>query len=78
MHHRRGAGQRGARLLPARPGAKGAVEGETTLGGIVDLEEGVRVALPIHGEAPELDVPMELVVLQFQDGPLFAARPVAG
>jgi uncharacterized OB-fold protein len=46
--------------------------------GIVDLEEGVRVALPIHGDAPELDVPIELVVLQFSDGPLFAARPVGG
>ena len=44
--------------------------------GIVDLEEGVRVALPIHGEPTSLDVPIELVVLNHPDGPLFAARPV--
>ncbi len=43
--------------------------------GIVDLVEGLRVAMPIHGEAPALDTPVELVVLAYRDGPLFAARP---
>lgn len=43
--------------------------------GIVDLVEGVRVAMPIVGEVAQLDVPMEMVVLAYQDGPLFAARP---
>lgn len=44
--------------------------------GIVDLAEGVRIALNIHGEAERLDCPVELVVLAFKDGPLAAARPV--
>ena len=44
--------------------------------GIVDLVEGVRVGLSIHGEVNALDTPVELVVLAYQDGPLFAARPV--
>jgi uncharacterized OB-fold protein len=42
--------------------------------GVVDLAEGVRVALNIHGEVEGLDIPIELVVLAFEDGPLFAAR----
>lgn len=46
--------------------------------GIVDLEEGVRVALPIVGEIEELDAPIELVVLAYRDGPLFAARAADG
>lgn len=44
--------------------------------GIVDLVEGVRVGLNIHGAVKALDTPVELVVLAYQDGPLFAARPV--
>jgi uncharacterized OB-fold protein len=44
--------------------------------GIVDLEEGVRLVARLLGEAgPEhLDKPVELVVTQYRDGPLFAAR----
>lgn len=41
--------------------------------GIVDLEEGLRVAARILGDAP-LDAPMEAVVLHYEDGPLFAFR----
>jgi len=45
--------------------------------GIVDLEEGVRIATRIVSEeTPELDHPVEIVVLNYTDGPLFAARPV--
>ena len=48
--------------------------------GIVDLEEGLRIATRIvRGDVPpKLDAPVELIVQQFEDGPLFAARPVAG
>lgn len=42
---------------------------------IVDLECGVRLATRLIDVAP-LDVPVELVVLAFDDGPLFAARSV--
>lgn len=45
--------------------------------GIVDLVEGLRVAMPIHGEVPTLDSPVEMVVLAYRDGPLFAARPAS-
>ena len=45
-------------------------------GGIVDLEEGLRVAARIIGE-PELDAPVEAVVLDYQDGPLFGFRSAA-
>jgi uncharacterized OB-fold protein len=41
--------------------------------GIVDLDEGLRVAARILGE-PALDAPMECVVLRYADGPLFAFR----
>jgi uncharacterized OB-fold protein len=41
--------------------------------GIVDLEEGLRVAGRIVGE-PSLDAAMECVVLRYKDGPLFAFR----
>ena len=44
--------------------------------GIVDLDEGVRIALPIVGDVDTLDVPIELVVLAYKDGPLFGARPI--
>ena len=39
--------------------------------GIVDLDEGMRVAARILGE-PALDAAMECVVLRYTDGPLFA------
>jgi uncharacterized OB-fold protein len=41
--------------------------------GIVDLEEGVRIAARILGE-PVLDGNVECVVLRYTDGPLFAFR----
>jgi len=41
--------------------------------GIVDLDEGLRVAARILGEAA-LDAAMECVVLRYTDGPLFAFR----
>jgi uncharacterized protein len=41
--------------------------------GIVDLDEGLRVAARILGE-PSLDAAMECVVLRYTDGPLFAFR----
>lgn len=43
--------------------------------GIVDLEEGLRVAARILDDAP-LDAPMECVVLQYEDGPLFGFRQI--
>ena len=42
-------------------------------GGIVDLDEGLRVAARIVGE-PALDAAVEAVVLDYEDGPLFAFR----
>jgi uncharacterized protein len=42
--------------------------------GIVDLDEGLRIAARILGE-PKLDAAMECVVLRYSDGPLFAFRP---
>jgi uncharacterized protein len=45
--------------------------------GIVDLDEGLRIATRIVSEGePKLDSAVELVVLRYSDGPLFAARPV--
>ena len=41
--------------------------------GIVDLDEGLRVAARILG-TPALDAAMECVVLRYVDGPLFAFR----
>ena len=41
--------------------------------GIVDLDEGLRVAARVLGE-PALDAAMECVVLRYTDGPLFAFR----
>ncbi|MBO0741943.1 MAG: OB-fold domain-containing protein [Hyphomicrobiaceae bacterium] len=41
--------------------------------GIVDLDEGLRVAARIMGE-PGLDSSVECVVLRYTDGPLFAFR----
>lgn len=43
--------------------------------GIVDLEEGPRIAVGIWGEGlVAIDSAVELVVLDYTDGPLFAAR----
>jgi uncharacterized OB-fold protein len=43
--------------------------------GIVDLNEGLRIATRVLSEAtPGLDVPVQIVVLLYTDGPLFAAR----
>lgn len=45
--------------------------------GIVDLDERLRIATRILCDtAPELDAPVEIVVLRYIDGPLFAARPL--
>ena len=41
--------------------------------GIVDLDEGLRVAARILGDT-SLDAAMECVVLRYADGPLFAFR----
>ncbi|MFA7432100.1 MAG: Zn-ribbon domain-containing OB-fold protein [Gemmobacter sp.] len=43
--------------------------------GIVDLDEGLRIATRILGEA-ELDQPVEIVVLRYEDGDIYAAQPV--
>jgi uncharacterized OB-fold protein len=44
--------------------------------GIVDLEEGLRIATRVLAETtPMLDTPVEIVTLRYTDGPLFAARP---
>lgn len=46
--------------------------------GIVDTEEGVRILTRLlnSGVEPQLDQPVELVVLRYLDGPLFAARAI--
>ena len=45
--------------------------------GIVDLDEGLRIATRVLAEAePKLDTAVEIVVLQYKYGPLFAARPL--
>jgi uncharacterized OB-fold protein len=45
--------------------------------GIVDLDEGLRIATRILCEAtPELDSPVEIFVFRYVDGPLFGARPL--
>lgn len=45
--------------------------------GIVDLEEGLRIATRLISDAsPDLDTPVELIVLRYVDGALFAARPI--
>jgi uncharacterized OB-fold protein len=45
--------------------------------GIVDLDEQLRIATRILCETPpELETPVEIVVLRYVDGPLFAARPL--
>ncbi|MGE0233679.1 MAG: Zn-ribbon domain-containing OB-fold protein [Flavobacteriaceae bacterium] len=43
--------------------------------GIIDLEEGIRIATRIWDMEPlEIGSPMRIVTLQYNDGPLFAAR----
>ena len=41
--------------------------------GIVDLDEGLRLACRLQGAVPPLDSPVRLVVLEHSDGPLYAA-----
>lgn len=45
--------------------------------GIVDLDGGPRLMARLVGEvsAADLDAPVHLVVLRYDDGPLFGARP---
>jgi uncharacterized OB-fold protein len=44
--------------------------------GIVDLDEGIRIATRVLADSePVLDMAIEIVVLSYRDGPLFAARP---
>jgi hypothetical protein len=43
--------------------------------GIVDLDEGVRLATRLLGNAPiPLDSVVQAVVLRYEDGPLFGFR----
>jgi uncharacterized protein len=45
--------------------------------GIVDLDEGLRIATRVLADSePKLDTAVEIVVLCYRDGPLFAARPL--
>jgi uncharacterized OB-fold protein len=45
--------------------------------GIVDLDIGIRLACPLHGEAVDWGCGLrtDLVTLAYADGPLFAATP---
>jgi len=43
--------------------------------GIVDLVEGPRIAVGLWGEPPPaLDAPVQIIVLDYTDGPLFVAE----
>jgi uncharacterized OB-fold protein len=46
--------------------------------GIVDLADGVRLMCRLMGEFTSFvpDAPVEMVVAMYDDGPLFAARPL--
>jgi uncharacterized OB-fold protein len=45
--------------------------------GIVDLDESLRIATRVLAKfEPKLDSVVEIVVLNYRDGPLFAARPL--
>jgi uncharacterized OB-fold protein len=45
--------------------------------GLVDLDEGLRIATRVMGEPPpHIDGAVEIVVLAYSDGPLFAARAI--
>jgi uncharacterized OB-fold protein len=47
--------------------------------GIIDLEEGIRIATRVLAEgAPTLDSAVEIIVLNYRDGPLFAVLPADG
>ena len=49
--------------------------------GIVDLDSGIRLACRLveRDDLPlKVGMPVEMLVLQYRDGPLFAARPVDG
>ena len=45
--------------------------------GIVDLADGLRLMCRLYGDYETLrpDMPVEMLVLMYDDGPLFAARP---
>lgn len=46
--------------------------------GIVDLDDHIRLAcrlLEVEGRTLQVGMPVEMVWLAYQDGPLFAARP---
>ena len=45
--------------------------------GIIDLADGVRLMCRLFGEQKRFtpDVPVEMIVPMYDDGPLFAARP---
>ena len=46
--------------------------------GIVDLDDGLRIACRLVAPVDQplaIGAPVEIVVLQYRDGPLFAARP---
>ncbi|KQX95847.1 Zn-ribbon domain-containing OB-fold protein [Variovorax sp. Root473] len=48
--------------------------------GIVDLSDGVRLACRLvetQGQPLRVDQPVEMLVLRYSDGPLFAARPAS-
>lgn len=47
--------------------------------GIVDLADGVRLMCRLVGDLETFapDVPVEMLVLTYDDGPLFAARPIS-
>ena len=57
--------------------APGAFRGDTPYAiGIVDLHQGPRLMCRMIGEVDtqHLDGPVEMLVLQYQDGPLFGAQ----
>lgn len=60
--------------------APAAFTGETPYaGGIVDLSDGIRLAcrlVDVEGVPFTVGQPVEMCVLLYEDGPLFAARPI--
>ena len=61
--------------------APGAFRGDTPYAiGIVDLADGPRLMCRMIGEVStaDLDGPVEMVVLRYEDGPLFGARVWTG
>jgi DUF35 OB-fold domain, acyl-CoA-associated len=65
--------------LPCTGSAPAAFQDEVPYRvGIVDLDEGLRIATRVLAAIqPGLDTAVEIVVLSYSDGPLFAARPLA-